>query len=472
MQTLRPYQDQAIAKIREQFALGRQRVMLQLPTGGGKTAIAADMLRRAITHGKHCLFVCDRLELIDQASERFDFEGIPHGIIQADHPRYEPHQPLQVCSIQTLNRRKLPEFQLCVIDEAHVIHRAHIRLMESGAKFVGLSATPFAKGLGKHFDSLVVGATTEELIGQGYLVRPRVWAPSQPDLTKVRTVAGDYDEKQLAEASDKAELVGDIVKHWFNLAQGRPTIVFAVNIAHSVHIVNEFKAAGVNARHLDAYTPKSERKNIIGRFKSGEIQILSSVDILTKGFDYPGASALIMARPTKSLMLYIQQAGRVLRIAEGKSDAIILDHAGNTERHGFVTDPLPTTLDMGDKSVNGKREKPEAKPTKCPKCFFVKAPKVHICPNCGFKPARQSKIAVEDRDLIEINRVIDKQFVYSQLVAIAKERGYQSGWADWKYKSYTGVWPRGLSKVPIVPTDDMRRWVKHQNIKYAKRRVA
>ena len=474
MQTLRPYQDQAIEKLRGQFALGRKKVMLQLPTGGGKTAIAAEMVRSAITRGRKCLFVADRLELIDQASERFDIEGIPHGIVQADHPRTDPDAPLQVCSIQTLNRRRLPAFDFCVIDEAHVIHQAHKRLMETDAKFVGLSATPFAKGLGKIFDSLVVGATTSELIDLGFLVQPRVWAPSAPDLTKVRTVAGDFDEQQLAAATDKKELVGDIVDHWHRLAQGRPTIVFAVNIAHSINIVGTFKEAGVNAVHLDAYTPKAERKEIIARFKAGEIQVLSSVDILTKGFDYPGASALIMARPTKSLMLYIQQAGRVLRIAEGKTDCIILDHAGNTERHGFVTDALPRELDMGNKAASSTRDKPEAKPTKCSKCHFVKAPRVYICPNCGFAPKKKSGVKSEDGDLIEVTKhaIIDKQFIYSQLVAIADEHRYSPGWIAHKYKTYTGVWPRGLSSVPIKPTEEMRKWVRHQNIKWAKRRVA
>jgi len=474
MHTLRPYQEHAIAALRQAFAQGKRRVVLQLPTGAGKTATAADMIRNAITRGRKCIFVADRIELIDQASERFDDEGIPHGVIQADHPRSDPKAPLQVCSIQTLARRKLPEFDFCVIDECHVIHKAHKRLMETDAKFVGLSATPFTKGLGKIFDALVVGATTSELITQGYLVQPRVWAPSAPDLTRVRTVAGDYDEQQLAAATDRKELVGDIVQHWLKLAKGRPTIAFAVNIAHSINIVREFKEAGISAVHLDAYTSKSDRREIIARFKAGETQVLSSVDILTKGFDYPGASALIMARPTKSLMLYIQQAGRVLRIAEGKTDAVILDHAGNTERHGFVTDPLPQELDMGHKAESSKRDKPEAKATKCPSCHFVKAPKVHICPNCGFAPKKKSNVKTEDGNLIEVTKhaIIDKQYIYSQLVAIATEHKYSPGWIAHRYKAYVGVWPRGLAPVPIPPTDEMRRWVRHQNIKWAKRRVA
>lgn len=474
MQTLRPYQQQAIEKLRGQFSLGRKRVMLQLPTGGGKTAIGADMIRSAITRGRKCLFVCDRLELIDQASERFDMEGIPHGIIQANHPRTDPDAPLQVCSIQTLNRRRMPEFQFCVIDEAHVIHQAHKRLMEVNAAFVGLSATPFAKGLGKIFDSLVVGATTSELIEQGYLVQPRVWAPSMPDLSKVRTIAGDYDEKQLAEATDRADLVGDIVQHWHKLAAGRQTIGFAVNIAHSLHMVHEFNAAGVKAAHLDAYTPKDERRRINQQLRTGEIQILINVDIVSKGADFPGVSALILARPTKSLMLHVQQCGRGLRIDDGKNDCIILDHAGNTERHGFVTDRLPNTLDLGEKTIAGKRDKPEAKATKCSKCHYVKAPKVHICPNCGHKPVRKPDVKTEDGNLVEVTKraIIDKQYIYSQLVAISLEHGYSSGWCSHKYKTYTGVWPRGLASVPITPTPEMRNWIKHQNIKWAKRRVA
>lgn len=472
MQELRDYQAEAISKLRERFLLGRKKVVLQLPTGSGKTTIAAEMIRKAITRGRRCLFVADQLELIDQASERFDLEGIPHGIIQGMHPRTDPDAPLQVCSIQTLNRRKIPQFDFCVIDECHVLHKAHLRLMETDAAFVGLSATPFAKGMGKAFDDLVVGATTKQLIEQGYLVEPKVWAPSEPDLTSVRTIAGDYDEAQLADVTNRADLIGDIVSHWKRLCYGRPTLVGAVNIAHSLHIVQQFRAEGINAVHLDAYTDKKERRDAISRLKSGEVQLISSVQLFIKGFDFPGASALIMARPTKSLILHIQFCGRVLRIAEGKTDAIILDHAGNTARHGFVTDPLPTTLDTGKKAESKKAEK-KPMPRKCSKCSYMKPPKVHACPSCGFKAERQSDVEVEAGELVQIRvRRRDKQSVYSQLLYIALERGYKTGWAANQYRKKFGRWPRGLSDHCIEPTPEIASWVKSQQIRYAKRRVA
>lgn len=477
---LRPYQKEAIQKLREQFKQGKRRLMLQAATGSGKTAIATEMVRRSHELGKSSLFICDRIELIDQTSRRLDVEGIPHGVIQAQHERCRPWERVQVASIQTLYKRPTPPADLVIIDEAHCLHKAHIRIMESlnNVPIIGLSATPWAKGLGKHFDSLVVVASTQDLIDMRFLVDPIVYAPSQPDLENVRMVAGDYDEKQLGEEADKPKLVGDIVAHWFKLAKGRRTICFAVNVAHSKHIVREFQAAGVVAEHLDGYTDTPDRHDIIARFRRGEITVLSSCDILSKGFDSPEASCAIMARPTKSLMLYIQQAGRVLRIHESKSDAIILDHAGNTERLGFVTEDFTRPLDMGKKAdkTSERKEREEPLPKKCPACHHVKPAKVHTCPKCGFTPERQSTVEVEAGLLVEFNKqkkskkvsMLEKQDAYSQILSIQRERGRAPGWAAHKYKAMFGVWPRGLDEVAKPAGESIRSFIRHLDMKWAK----
>lgn len=475
---LREYQIAALDGIRAELRNRRKRVMLMSPTGSGKTAIAAEMVRAARDKGTRVLFVCDSVELIDQTSARFDDEDIEHGVMQAQHWRTDSTMPVQVASIQTLRNRRIPPFGLCIIDEAHCLHKAHLTLMAEHptAVFVGLSATPFAKGLGKHFEAMVVAETTQGLVDQGYLVESRVFAPSAPDVSKVRTVRGDFDEVQLAAETDKPKLVGDIIEHWFRLAKGRPTIAFAVNVAHSKHIAEQFTLAGIRAEHLDSFTESQERRSMIQAFKRGEIEVLSSVGILSKGFDYPGASCAILARPTKSLMLYIQQVGRVLRIADGKQDAIILDHAGNTERHGFVTDLLPTTLDDGKRKESKPIERQEPLPKTCSKCHFVK--QVHQCPNCGFAPERQNSVEETAGILVEVTGkkkllTQDKAKLFAELKTIASERRWSAGRLSHVFRDITGVWPNKYREQPAAPPSiETLHMVQHLAIRYAKGRRA
>ena len=348
---LRQYQVNSINDLRKAILKGHKRIVLQLATGGGKTTIASEMIRKANEKGKKCLFLADRIELVEQTSKRLDYEGIEHGIIMGNHERYKPHSINQVCSPQTLARRATPAADLVIIDECHVAYGIHKKMMQAmpNTIFIGLSATPFTKGLGKLYSNLVVGATTTKLTDEGYLVPVKVFAPSKPDLTKLRTVAGDYDEKELFARVNKPKLVADIVDTWIKRGENRPTIGFAVNVLHSQALCEQFKDRGIRAAHIDSYMPTKLREQLVNDFKDGYIKVLFNVGILDKGFDYPQASCLIMARPTKSLMLYIQQAGRVLRPHPTKEDAIILDHAGNTQAHGFVTDDLPQELDDGTK---------------------------------------------------------------------------------------------------------------------------
>ena len=343
--TLRPYQSDALNEVRAAFASGFKRVVLQLPCGGGKTQIAATMIRGAVDKGRKCLFVCDRIELIDQTSKRFDAEGIPHGVIQGQHERCRPYEPVQICSIQTLGARKRwPDAEFIIQDECHSRYATMDKIIArwGNVPMVGLSATPWSKGLGKSWEHLVVGTTTGELIDLGFLVPFRVYGPQGPDLSKVKTVAGEYHEGQLAEAVDQPKLVADIVSTWLKLGEDRQTICFATNILHSRHIVAQFKAAGVKAEHIDAYSDTEERRSILKRFEDGDTRIVSSVDILTKGYDQPLASCMIDARPTKSLILHAQKTGRVLRISPGKNclarGTLVLTDCGEVEIQNITLD--------------------------------------------------------------------------------------------------------------------------------------
>lgn len=480
---LRPYQDDLIARVRAEFSAGKKRVMLYAPTGAGKTELAMDMIRRSEERGKRVLFIANRLELINQASRRFAANGIPHGVIQGLHPLRDKFKSIQIASIQTLVRRQLPMADFIVIDEAHgAIAPMYRKVIASYpmARVVGLSATPFSKGLGKTFEgmdgplfeSLVHAVTPQTLIEMGFLVDCRVYSPSKPDLTGVAIRMGDYAEDQLGLAVNKAALVGDIVHHWLKLSENRKTICFATNIAHSKHIVQQFLAKGVAAEHIDAHTDDEDRKAILDRLRNGVTRIVSNVAILAEGFDLPDLGCMILARPTRSLIRHIQMAGRCLRPSKGKEYALILDHAGVVESLGFPTDDMPMELCNGKPKEAKKREKSAPLPKVCGNCAYVKPPKVHQCPSCGFAPEVQDTVEIEDGDLVEYKRMAmeDKQQFYGELLAIADERGYKPGWAYHKYREKVGVFPKNsMPKEPITPSEETRNWIKSRDIAWAKK---
>ena len=476
MRQLRPHQEKSIVMLRDSMKRGNKRIVLAAPCSFGKTTVASQMITNAIELGKRCAFIVDRVELIDQASERFSEDGIDHGIIQGDHPMTNYSKLCQVATIQTLRRRKLQDFDFCIIDECHVLHKTHIKYMETfnNIPFIGLSASPFTKGLGLHFQDLVVPITTGELTQQGYLCEYDCYAPHEPDLKGVRIKRGDYDEKELEQRMNKSKLIGDIIATHQLRARGRPTVVFAVSIAHSKHICEEFRKTGLRAAHVDCHTDRDTRKFINDQFKEGLIDVLSCVAIFEKGWDAPIASCLIMAAPTKSIMRYVQKVVRILRIHPGKDKAIILDHAGNTLRHGWVEEIVPDHLDTGEKkeSTAVKKEKKKAEPSTCPKCGYVK--ESFVCGACGFKPDFIQNVAVEEGDLEKKSKKPkatkkEKEEFYAQLLGYANSKGLKPGWAYFKTREKFGEALLQTRHIrPKKPSEEVKRYIKHLNIKHAK----
>lgn len=488
--TLRPYQAAAVQNLRSGLAGGVVRQMLCSPTGSGKTEIGMALVKGAMAKQKRVAFLCNRVHLVEQTSRRFLRSGIKHGIIQGANTT-RTYENVLVASIQTVARRGLPEVDLLIIDEAHTVAGSkdyrNVITMAKGVPVIGLSATPYAKGLGKHYDEMggalfeqmIVAATIPELISDGFLVDCDVYAPSEPDMTGIkqsRNAFGemDYSDADIGRATDKPELIGDIVAHWLKLAKGTPTVCFASNIPHSKHIVEQFLAAGVSAEHIDCYTDEDERKAILKRIETGETLIISNVGILCEGWDFPACRTLILARPTRSLIRYIQMAGRVLRPHESKSRALILDHSGTVTRLGFPTDEFPLELDDGKPKAATKAAAPREKPLPkaCPKCNYLKT--AHVCPVCGFATEKQSKVEVQDGELVLLDKrktkatKMDKQAFYSQLLAIASTKGYREGWISHKYREYFGVWPRGLEEVVAEPGVEVKDFLKHLQIRHAK----
>lgn len=490
---LRPYQSAAIQSARIAMAGGVKRPLVYSPTGSGKTVIGEAIIRGAIAKGKRVVFLCNRVGLVKQASAHLERGGIPHGILQGDNTRHV-HMPVIVASIQTVARRGMPECDLIIIDEAHGVagSREYRQVIFSHnlVPVIGLSATPFAKGLGKPyaelggrplFESMVVAATIRELIDIGYLVDCDIYAPSAPDLSSLKTQRNafgeiDFSDREAAKASDTPALVGDIVSHWLRLAADTPTVCFASNIAHSKHIVERFRASGVSAEHIDCYTSEDERSAILGRVSSGETMVISNVGILTEGWDFPACSTMILARPTRSLIRYIQMAGRVLRPHETKERALILDHSGTVETLGFPTDDLPLDLDDGTAPASSKKEQEAPKPTVCSNCKAVKPPKTPVCPKCGHAARVSSDVVEQDGELQLVSRKKakkeDKQQVYAELMAIRNARGYADGWVAHKYRAYFGCWPKGLADTSAEPSPEIMAWVTSQNIRHAKRKEA
>ncbi|MBF0111051.1 MAG: DEAD/DEAH box helicase [Magnetococcales bacterium] len=447
---LRPYQIQAVDRLRSTIRAGHRRIVLVAPTGAGKTIIASHIIHSAVARGTMVLFLAHRRELINQASSKLDDVGIDHGVVMADHPRDRPELPVQVASVQTLVRRLegnsgLPE--LIIIDEAHRATAASYRNILHRfprATVLGLTATPErsdGRGLGELFEEIIEVASTAELTEMGFLVPARIHAPSIPDLAKLKITQGDYDKGQAFAVMDRAVIVGEIVEHWLHLAKGRTTVAFAVNVEHSKHIRDSFLAEGVHAEHLDGTTPETERDAILNRLATGETLIVANCGILTEGWDLPRTSCAVLARPTKSTGLYLQMVGRVLRTDPGKGDAIILDHAGCVHEHGFPTDPREWSFE-GKKR---QKEKNEAKLKICPGCFFAFSPGRKVCPQCGWQPALHPVRGVVQTGghLVQFEYNVpalnsNRVNVVKDLAAFAKAKGYKEGWVWHKLKDQYG----------------------------------
>lgn len=482
MRELRPYQTEAIAAIRARLSRGCKRPVLQLPTGGGKTAVSGAIIRMARAKGTRVMFVVPAISLIDQTVESFRADGLTDiGVIQASHWLTNPAAAIQVCSIQTLERRELPvEIGLVIVDECHRSFRFLHEWMAlwPSVPFIGLSATPWTAGMGKHWDDLIVASDTETMIANGYLSPFKVYAPCHPDLKGVRTLAGDYHEGDLGTAMDKPPLIADIVRMWKQYGNNQPTLLFAVNCSHAMHCKREFEDAGINAGYIDANTDQDERRVIADQFHAGELRVVCNVGCLTTGVDWD-VRCIILARPTKSESLFVQMIGRGLRTAEGKTHCIIIDHSDTHQRLGFVTDIRHEELDDGSKKAKEKpKQKPESLPRECKKCHYLMPPKSFACPACGARPEKQNSIEHIDGELRELTgkkkkpTMQDKQDWYSQFLAYADAKQYKPGWAANAYRDKFGVWPRGLSEARKECGDDVYGYIRHMNIRKAKAKEA
>ena len=461
----RPYQSRVIQEAREKLRDIRKRVtdrgprlMIQLSTGGGKTAIAGFIAQGHLkSHpAPRVAFLCHRDFLVAQTSGTFAAMGIDHSFV-AQGRWLNKFSNVHICMVQTLRARmaKIYEPTLVIWDESHHIGaKTWEAIMHAwpNAMHIGLSATPVrldGKGLDAHFDDMVIGPSTAELIELGALSDYVYYTPSAPDLTGVKTRAGDFANNQLEAVMDRAVIVGDMVRHYQRLARGKRAIYYCTSIKHSEHTAEAFKAAGIMAVHLDGKASTWERQQAAKAFAMGDIQVLTNVDLFSEGYDLAAQAgmdvtidAVGLARPTQSLGLYLQQVGRALRPAPGKK-AIFLDHAGNCERgHGLPDDDREWSLEGVGKSKAGTGSATR----ECEQCFARVPISAKSCRYCGHVMGSSSsgagvrEIEQVDGELEEIDKdAIRKQRkkeewsarTLGDLIEVGRRRGYKfpEGWA-------------------------------------------
>ncbi len=414
------------------------------------STICSAYIRKCLAANKRVLFFVHSKELVQQFALRLKNQfGIPSGIIMAGVTPFR-NRPVQVASVQTLVRRKLPPADIIFIDECHRSKaKTYLKIIEQYPKaiIVGLTATPFrgdGKGLGDIFDTIVQPVRIRELIKLGYLVPTKVFSPKESaDMTNVRTVRGDFDLNEMYSKFSEVSVIRGVVENYLKHANGKKAIVFNVNIEHSQEICEEFKRHGIAAAHLDGTTNKKLRTRIVHLFKIGKVQVLCNVALFCEGFDIPDTECVIINRATKSKGLYVQIVGRGLRPANGKEYCIVLDHGGNTLRHGFVEDydGVPFSLE-GEQRLN--EEEDEKKVKECPSCAAIMKRYQRKCDNCDFEfPVKQRTIKFGDgqeftfldREATILERLhgiphhkVARNVPLSQLRIYGLLKGYKNGW--------------------------------------------
>jgi superfamily II DNA or RNA helicase len=396
-------------------------------------------------------------------------------------PRAGLAAPVQVASVDTLVSRVarrgtlvLPPVDLVIVDEAHLyvtLVRERLLATWPDARRLGLTATPTRKdgrALGLLYDCIIEPATTATLTDQGYLARARYWSWPTPDLRSVRTVAGDYNLADLELVMNKAPLLADVVATWLQRASDRRTIVYACSIAHAVALAEAFRREGVAAEHVDAGTPAAARAATFDRFRRGETQVLTNCFLAAYGFDLPVLSCVVLARPTKSLMLYLQMLGRGLRIADGKQDCAVLDHSGAVHRHGFATDERLWCLD-GRTALEPSpgHATPAREAKQCPECAAVWMDGA-TCPECGYELRPKGRLVTTlPGELVEVNGTgagadHDRRRFYAELKGYAAERGFKPGFAFVKYLERYEEKPPWSWKddSPQLPSRATRGWLR------------
>jgi superfamily II DNA or RNA helicase len=486
-----------IEQARELLRTGKKRIVIHAATGSGKTIVAAAIVSAALEKNKKVLFLVHYRELAYQALNRFTEFGIGNdvGIIMAGE---ESHldKPIQIASVQTYARRL--DFQeaaynpwfhnadLVIYDECHAsiarTRKAILDLYKKDTPIIGLTATPCradGRGLGEVYEDIVSCCGVAELTTLNHLVPVIYYGCKElPDLKNIPIVAGDYNKKILGERVVVPKLIGDIYDNWARIAIDRQTVIFAVNVKHSKYIKDLFERRGVSIAHVDAHSPEEERRDILDRFKAGEIQVVTNVGVYSEGADFPWASCIVLARPSKSYGRYVQMAGRGLRPYPGKENCIIIDHAGLVNVHRFLDEEVVWSLDGKEKAWKKKSKKKEPKIFECEMCMTMHTGR--RCPQCGWEIQDYGKkVEAYEAELEQLGKN-KKPIVFTQqekqqwwrMFLFERDRLKKTDrWLLAQYKSKFGVWPRNMDNLtPLEPDHIVKNWLTSQRIRYFKRK--
>lgn len=504
------HQTASIEALRAGARNGFRAQVLMAPTGSGKTVIACALMQAVAEKMTRAVFVVDRVSLVDQTSREFDSYGIPHGVIQGDHPRTRPWERIQICSAQTLARRGFPAgIELLIIDECHTMFKGVVDFIKDnpGVRVIGLSATPFTKGMANVYSNLVNVTTQAELIQQGFLCPIKAYAAVSPDMEGARLkFDGEWNDEDINIRA--TAIIGDIVAEWIDKTQvhfGGPvkTIAFSADVAHGEDLCRQFNQAGYRFEQISYKDSNDERrKALIDEFTKPDSDIvgLVSCEALAKGFNVTDILCGIGARPyRKSLSSHIQQIGRVMRVHPGKEFALWLDHAGNYLRFYDDTEDIAVN---GMKELNDgkaldakirKDDKEDSGDHKCGGCSYVMPKASPACPMCGWtRPKRQSLVETADGIMIEVNGKAtsakvawqaDKDAVWAQIVYYAHKKYCEphdhidsepykraERYAKANYRSIYDMWPRHAMRNTVTepPSPELLKWFRHKNIQYVK----
>jgi DNA repair protein RadD len=481
---LRMYQQKAVNDVLRHIDQDLFRIMVQAATGAGKTHMMGYMVRKYLEEGKRILITMPRIVLLDQTSRvlshKFQIKKSQIGRIHgtADKELVRPDAPVQVASTQTLFRRKdtelfsyeYPEFDLVLIDEAHVWFAVFYEEWFQHPQwqkipFIGFSATPWTRGMGKFYDKLIFAGLMKQLMDEGTLCSYSHWAPSkgrQPDFSNARTNEhGDYLNKDNRKIMSQRVILADIVDEWKKRAKGKRTILFAVDLPHTEKLKETFTEAGVSYDFVYAKTKAKERLKIQKRFINREVDILINVGVLTLGVDLP-VECIIIACGTKSAIKYVQMIGRGMRTDDDNPEKILLlhDHGCNFQRLGAPEDIHYRHLCDGEPPAI--RVPPTRQSWQCSNCYFVNHGQA-ICENCGFPKDPDNEVLTIYDELIKVGQLTDeeqKEQFFQGLRWIQEQSKWAYGWVGHHFHVRYGFYPTAAwkDKLPAKKSLEAQYW--------------
>lgn len=460
---LRDYQLNVIGKIYREINSGSKKILVRMPCGAGKTKVAVNIMKHAYDspnrNGKQIGFAFPFLSLRDQTisetlNEAFSTEDI--GVMQQDHELRNDNKPVQIISERSLaskiSKEKsrihkefhvthnfYPDFFLLIIDECHIKNSLYLDWIKARPDMIviGFTATPYASFLGNVFESYVQGPTTLEMIERGFNPPVRIFACPAPDMSGVKIISGDYAKNATEKRYKTITQIGDVYQNYIAHGENKQALIYCSTCAQAKFYAGYLAEKGFSTAYQDAHTNDQERWEIAHRWRLKQIRFILSVDTMTIGLDLPNVHCIILLRPTKNRTVAQQILGRGMRIEEGKKSLLVFDHTTTTKDLGYFThfdSEFKFSKDKSSLNVkkqNSKREKREPS-LECPKCHFIRPPKTHKCPECGFAPEIQPVITQIEATLKDQNGGLlppsneYQQMLYSHLLKYAFKKGYNS----------------------------------------------